>query len=215
MGKLSKGMCAAFVLSMGSNIAVADHTSISYDYVQASAGTHEITSNGTSADGEAVALRGSMRINRNVFISGGLESTSADSASVDLEALRFDLNVGYRARIGNDANNPIDMYATLGVESYSLENAVTTNDFEGFRASLGARIKLLGHLEGIAELQYRNLDTDNFGSFDGFGYMVGIIYTLTRHLDLGLYYEFSDIDNGSGTDLETESLMLKARYRFK
>lgn len=199
-------------LLMASSAVYADHNSISYDYIEGGVSTQEASVNGNSEDGTGVDFRASMTLTPNVFIKGGLQSASL---SGDVDALRLDASVGYRHRIANDANNPVDMYATLGVESIELEDSLSNVELTGLLAALGFRVKLLPSMEGVAELQYRSLDSDNNGTFDGFGYVLGVVYRMSHQFDIGLFYEYAEVDNGSGIDLDTQAILIKGRYRFR
>ncbi|MDA0706410.1 MAG: outer membrane beta-barrel protein [Proteobacteria bacterium] len=167
---------------LSSAAALADN-GISYSYIQAIYQEVEIDiGEGFDADGDGYGVGGSVEINDNWFVFAGYAASEFESV-VDLDQL--EAGGGYHAPLSEKT----DWYATLAYVSAEVSaSGFGSADDSGVGVALGVRSMVSPSLELYASASYADLGD----GADGSGFGVGLWYTVSGNIALGIGAGFGD-----------------------
>lgn len=186
---MRKLICTVFAAALVPASAFAQQQSdIRYSYLDIA----YVGLDGGNESFTGLGVRGSMALNRDIFVVGEIASANTDSEFGDLDRTDFAVGIGYRTAL----NRTTDVFGRLDYLTVDMDEF---GDDSGLRATAGVRALVAPQLELRGSVQYVDLTNADFV------------------INLGAQFNFNDDWSGFAELSEGDDLggyLVGARYHF-
>jgi hypothetical protein len=191
-------LSSALLLSVAATSALA---APKWDQVTATYSSFEVG----VVDFGGFGVSGTKLITPNLFIAGGLATTSEDDTVLDTTFNELSLGLGYRHAL----NNTTDVYGVISFEDLEAETDFGSDSENGYGLKAGIRSMVTPKVELAGEIAYVDIE-----DIDDVTFSISGEYFFTNQFSAGIGYSsgLNVLSEFFEEDLDT--LTLSASYSF-